>query len=487
MVNCEISDFLPVPVLVKGRVFISESHFKGNTKGVLFTPFLGGTVSVTQSEFRDNAGDSGAVFYISPQGGLTTTKYEITNCLFEGNGAKAPGSVLTLSGLEITESTEPQIVSFSECIFRGNSRTTFQISNKKFNFIAEKCQFFNETQLIAGTLIGVSTIFTQISVSNSTGPLFFLYLSGHLSISNSSFVNIGTGPLITATGRAISFSFLSLSHVYLANISNHDPVTYGNLVSAQQVTINLTSVHIENFATSTRYGLFSLVGTVLYSFNLTAIRGTASVGVVGIITLSTIRLSETRFESLNSRGSMWTLVKTTGKIRGIQYRAILGSYNAVLKVYTTNFLTANQKSNISVERLVGELVNEGTPLIYVINATLTLTDSVLSGPIGAGVLTSQGGTAILRRVTFNITSARNLLVGLLGAYIDIDALTLSNCRLSSSLFGLSSDTEVRIETLTLRNVTSIALSKGQHFKLTIGEAIIDQGNIGSLVDFGIAV
>lgn len=100
---------------------------------------------------------------------------------------------------------------------------------------------------------------------------------------------------------------------------------------------------------------------------------------------------------------------------------------------------------------------------------------------------SQGGTAILRRVTFNITSARNLMVGLLGVYIVIDDLTLSNCRLTSSLLGLSSDTEVRIEALTLRNVTSIALSKGQHFKLTIGKARIEQGNIGALVDFGIAV
>lgn len=142
MVNCEISDFLPVPVLAKGLVFISNSHFKGNTKGVLYSPSLGGIVSVTQSEFRDNAGDSGAVFYISPQGGLTTTRYEIANCLFEGNGAKAPGSLLTLSGLEITEAAEPQVVSFSECIFRRNTRTTFQIMNKKFNFIAEKCQFF---------------------------------------------------------------------------------------------------------------------------------------------------------------------------------------------------------------------------------------------------------------------------------------------------------------------------------------------------------
>lgn len=219
-------------------------------------------------------------------------------------------------------------------------------------------------------------------MSNSTGPLFFFYLSGHLSISNSSFVNIGAGPLITATGTAISFSFLSLSHVYLANISNHDPVTYGNLLNAQQVTINLTSVRIENFATSTRYGLFSLVGTVLYSFNLSAVRGTADVGVVGIITLSTIDLSEICFERVNSRGSMWTLVKTTGRIRGIQYKAIVGSYNAVLRVYTTNFLTANQKSNIMVKRLVGELANEGTPLLYVINATLTLADAVLSGPVG---------------------------------------------------------------------------------------------------------
>jgi hypothetical protein len=102
-------------------------------------------------------------------------------------------------------------------------------------------------------------------------------------------------------------------------------------------------------------------------------------------------------------------------------------------------------------------------------------------------LACNGGTFIIRDVVINITTSQSILRNLAGGLFDIDRMILRDMTLTSAICTLSSDSIVRIQTLVISNTTCAAVTSGQHFNVEIDEAVIENSNIGTLVDSGIVV
>lgn len=482
--GCNMSDFTSLPIHVKGQVRISDSLFQDNNKGVFASLSLGGQLSVVRCQFLYNARSSGAVFFIFPANGTATSLFTVLNCVFEGNGKQGRSSVLDLNDRGVKTTTASHSISFSGCHFSTHPATTFRLTSSFFTLQIENSEFTNETQLITGAL--VNTTITQISVSQSQGPLFVLSLTEVFNLTFSNFTDIDKGPLIAITSSSISRSFLYMRSIHLANVTNLDFLTPGVLLHAQQTTIWLDTVTLANFK-GNAYGIFVLVGSVLYARNISAWNSTATAGVIGIMTLSTIEMNDTSVEGLNSRGSMWIVNRSWARIRGVRYRKVQGYFESTVQVYTTNFVLLRQQSQVAIDGLDAQMAVAGTPLIYVLLSNLTVSNSVFAGPVGMSVIAIQSGRAVFSHVSLELTEARNLVMGLLEAYFEFDQLRLNGLKATSSLFTLSSGSIVYIRQLWLTNVTSIALSKGQHYQVTLGEVRIEQSNIGTLVYFGIGV
>lgn len=130
---------------------------------------LGGLLTVSNSQFLNNAGTAGAVFLIYPTSGSEETRYLISDCLFEGNG-----SVLLLNDRGVT-SFSIQSISFFKCKFTGHLASTFQVTSKLFNLDVSESSFDKETKSVKATLFGTNVTLSKVVVTRSTGPLFVLF------------------------------------------------------------------------------------------------------------------------------------------------------------------------------------------------------------------------------------------------------------------------------------------------------------------------
>ena len=84
--NCTVRGFVSLPIHVLGQVYVANSIFTANARGVFSSLARGGNVTVTQSQFYHNAMHSGAVFFLYPLTGMEVSQFFISDCVFEGNG-----------------------------------------------------------------------------------------------------------------------------------------------------------------------------------------------------------------------------------------------------------------------------------------------------------------------------------------------------------------------------------------------------------------
>lgn len=486
MDSCNLTSFTSLPLLVQGLVFVTNSRFQGNTRGVFASFALGANLTVTQSWFSGNAQLSGAVLFVSPAGGNGATHYLLADCVFEGNGRKGGNSVLSLYDSGSLNSLQKHTIFFSRCNFKAHPSPTFQLVDKLFVVHIQESHFENETQLLTGTVLGANVTLDQVSVTESAGPLFVLQLTGVFSLTSSNFTDIGSGPLITAVGIGVSSSLLLLSQVYLAHISNRNPNVHGNLLNAQDCSIYLNSVRIEHFSASV-IGIFGLYNSVLVSQHFSAKNGSAESSIIGNSLFSVFSMNDTYFEAVNSGGSMWSFFHCSINLTGITYRQISGFLIEALGLQSTNLFVIRSDSEAQIDGLDIVTMAPGTPLFYVYNATLNLSHSAITGPVGLSTLTSNGSVVRLRQVAFNITSAFNMIDAFAGGVIDVDQITLRNTVVTFSLCALSSESTVFIRSLVLNNVTCSAVTSGQHFTVVLQEVRIDNSRIGTLVYSGIVV
>lgn len=478
--NCTVTGFQAFPIHVQGQVHVSNSLFTGNTRGVFASLVLGGNLTVIQSEFIRNAELSGAVFYIYPVKGLKATLFFIANCVFEGNGAKEGSSVLALNDYGAPTSLQKQTINFFTCRFQGHPVSTFQIISRLFILSIQESKFENETQLVIATLTNSAISLAQLAVTNSKGPLFVLRLLGVFNLTSSNFTYIEKGPLVTAKGVGASASLLWLAQLYVANISNSDLITYGNLLNAWDAAIWLDAVRIENFTCVTN-GVFFLIQSVLLGRDFVANTGSSPSNIVGIAFFSVYSLNDTLIEALNSGGTMWNFFNCSAVFRRITYRRIDG-FLTTSKLYSTNLFIFRSNSEVSIDELDVVTQNQGTPLIFLFNSSLLLANSVVTGPIGLSAFSTNGGFFQLRQVTLNISIAISVIRGQAGGIFDIDVLSLRDTSVSHSVCSLSSDTMIVITNLLLVNVVSPSFTSGQHFTVTIEEARIEDSRLGTLLD-----
>jgi len=84
--NCTVRGFVSLSIHVLGQVYVANSIFTENARGVFSSLARGSNVTVTQSQFYHNAMHSGAVFFLYPLTGMEVSQFFISDCVFEGNG-----------------------------------------------------------------------------------------------------------------------------------------------------------------------------------------------------------------------------------------------------------------------------------------------------------------------------------------------------------------------------------------------------------------
>jgi len=353
-----------------------------------------------------------------------------------------------------------------------------------FELNVQNSKFENESQLVTGSVAG-SVFLAQLAVSKCQGPLFVLKLSGVFNLTSSNFTSIETGPLVAVTGAGASVSLVWLARLYVAHISNFDPVLYGNLLNAKYSAVWLDSVRMENFTSSTN-GVFFLIQSVLLSRYFSAQNASASSNIVGISFYSVLSLNDTSMDAVYSGGTMWNFFHCTVTLRRISYRRVTG-YLTASRVYTTNLFIFRTDSDTMIDELDITTVNPGTPLIFVFNSSLLLTNSVVRGPVGMSAFSTNGGVLRIRQVSLHISTATSVIHSLAGSVIDIDQFSLRSVAVSLSIFSLSSEAVVHIGKLELTNVTSPSLASGLVFTVTIKDTRIEDSRIGTLLNSGMKV
>lgn len=482
---CEVSGFSGFLVLLRGEVVVSNCVFRNNAQGVFASSRLGGILTLANSQFYSNAATSGAVFFIYPSGGNEATTISVTNCTFESNGAAGGSSVLALNDLGTGQSTETQTVFFSKSSFKGNFAAPFQVTSKAFNITIEGCTFENEPQIVTGSLTTANLTLSSSSIVNSAGPLVSLTMSGQLCLNSTNFTNINPGPVVYVIGRSPATSLVLLNQLILNFINNPGVVVLGTLINSVSTTMWLTDVSLSNFTAQLQAIMF-ISQSILYSQRLSFYNGTATVSVIGSFVASTAVMNDTLFDWVNSRGSMSFLTASNVEINQVTFRNIIGFWDVNIFVYTTNFMIINPGSMVTLNGLIGELAIPGSTIIYIAGGKCIMSNSHFVGPLGMGLITVLGGSVTVRTSTFRFTMGRAYVKLLLGGYFDIDTLELQDLTLSSPIITISSLSTAYIKSLILTNVTSIALGKGQDYRLRVDSARILRSSVSSLAHFSIS-
>lgn len=481
--HCTVSSFSNTPILSRGQVTVTDSVLQNNLHGVFSSPQLGGVITVTDSEFYDNASASAAVFFVYPVTGTTATTIKVTNCKFERNGLVAGSSVLELNDLGIT-TTAAQTVTFSQCSFKNNKAAPFRVTSKAFAVGIESSVFDSEPPIISGSLTAANFTLFNSSITNSAGPPVSLTMTGTLNVTATNFTSIQLGPAFYITGKSPSLSLVSLSQVIVHLISNPGTTIYGNLIYAVAVTVRMKSVRVSNF-TATLNGAIYLVQSLAYTDGLSFYNGTAMQAVIGQLIATTAVLNNTYHEAVNSKGSMSVFSASTITVNSATFRNILGFWEPNSMVYTTNYYLMTPGTVMKIDGLVGDLTVPGTTALYIYGGKLTLTNSRFRGPLGMGVFTVLGGSTVVTNTTYRLTMGRTIAKLLLGGRIEFDLLQLQDVTLTSPVISSSSQSSTYIKSLVLTNVTTPAICKGQDSQLTLDSVQISKSTVDALVHFSI--
>ena len=487
LVRCSVRGFTSSAVLAAGRVSVWLSEFANNNKGTLTVLTLGVQLSVFGSSFVSNTAASGAVLLLSTSTATGPTNILLQNCTFERNSAPSGGSVLMLNDQSGSTSAATHSVAFAQCSFQSHSSAVFQVNSNQVVLTVTEAQFLNETQVLVGSLNGSNATFTDITVSNSSGPPFSLQITGVLMIAGGVFRHISKPPLLRVTGTNVASAIVYLSNLTLFNFSNPSAALVGNLVNAQLATVWLNTVSLRKFS-GTSSGVFFVVSSVLFAENLLVQEGSANVVVFGTLDASTIKFNHLVVDDLSSQASMLIIrVGCYAIMNDVTYRNIRGFLDANLGVNTTNFLIVRDRSVLLLMGLKGELIVPGTPLLYCLDSNFTMKDSRLVGPLGMGVFTVSGGSLVVSNTTFAFSMGRTIVKTLMGGSFSFQDFHLSDVALTQPIFTMSSDSVGSVQHMNLKNVTSIAVAKGLSFHLQIGALQVTNCSIEALVHFSIDV
>jgi hypothetical protein len=311
-------------------------------------------------------------------------------------------------------------------------------------------------------------------------------MSGQFLLTDSSFADISPGPVVYVTGRSPSVSLVRLASLEVRDVLNTGLTVYGGLVNSLSVTLWITDLYMCNFQGLTA-GIFALSQTVLYSRNATFVNGTAPQYGIGQLTACTTVMNSTVFELVYGVGPMFFITASNTVFSQLTFRNIRGFWEPTIMAYTTNLLLFGPQTVSIIDGMVVELARIGSPILYVYFGKCTISNSKLTGPLGMGLFTVLGGSAVVRTSAFAFTEARSIAKLLLGGYLEFDELLLENLALSGALITISSQSTVYVRSLLLRNVTTVAFSKGQDYKLIIDHAHISRSNVAALVHFSIGV
>jgi len=483
---CTMQGFVSPPIVVQSQVIVANSVFVDNPRGVFYYLQYSTFLNVTDSKFMRNAAHSGAVIFNYPPINAGVARFLFVNCEFKGNGNTGGNSVLFVSDESANFYEDSEVIVFSKCLFQDSLASTFQIKTKLFQLTAEDCQFEHELQLLTGRATNTSVTFSRISVSNCGGPLVVLELAGVLQVNSSNFTHISLGPVIYVSGQGISKSLIYMSEVRVKGIANSGSSIYGNLINALSATVWLRDVSVADFRADVT-GLFYFAQSVIYSQGLSCFNGSASQTVIGQLTSCTAMMNATLFDGLQSRGSMAISIASSVELRQVTFRNILGSWDENMQVFTTNFFLFTLGSTELIDGLVAELVQPGSTLIYVYGGQCSLVNTHLTGSLGMGLFTVSAGNVTVRTSSFRFTASKTFAKLLLAGHIDFDLLQLQDLTFSAPILSISSQSIVSIQRLVLTNVTALALSKGQDYKMLIGSAQIERSVVSSLAHFSIAV
>jgi len=484
--HCTVQGFVSPPIVVITQVTVTHSVFVNNTRGVFYSLRIGGSLNLTDSQFLGNAVHSGAVFFVYPSSNPGSTYIRVSDCEFAGNGNIGASSVLALNDKTVsTNRNTVQWISFSRCWFRDSKAATFQLTSMFFDLTVQDCRFEREAQLLTGQSNRNVTI-ARVSAMNCAGPLVVLALSGNLSIQSSNFTDTNPGPVVYVTGSQPSASLVYLSELNITNIANPGSTVYGILLNAMSATVWMSDIRLSHFQSAAN-GLLYLSQTVLYSQGLYCLNGTSSEKVIGQFTASTVVMNATVFDALRSRGSMAICTTSSLTLRQVTFRRIEGFWNENVQVYTTSFLLLMPGSNTYIEALTAELVHPGSTLLYVFEGQCSLSDSRITGPLGMGLFTIMSGNVTVKTTALHFTEGRTLAKLLLGGQIHFDLLQLQDLQFSAPILTLSSQSAAYIDRLVLTNMSAMALSKGENYKVVVGGALIERSSVSSLAHFSIAV
>lgn len=484
---CTMQGFISPAIIVQSQVTVTNSVFLDNARGVFYNLQQSGVLNVTDSKFVGNAALSGAVLYAYPVSAAGFMESLFLNCEFKANGNTKGNSVLLINDETVSYKKKTgKAVIFSKCLFQNSQSATFQLISKFSQVTIDNCQFEHEPQLLTGKTSDSNVTFSQISVKNCGGPLVAIAFGGMLQINSSNFTNIGLGPVIHVTGQGLAKSLVYMSETNVSDIANSGSSIYGNLINAVSATIWLHDVSVTGFRAA-ETGLFYLAQSVVYSQGLSFFNGSASQFVIGQLTASTVMMNATLFDGLQSRGSMALATASSVELREVTFRNILGSWDENMEVYTTNFFLFMLGSTELIDGLVAELVQPGSTLIYVYGGQCFLSNSHLTGPLGMGLFTILSGNVTVRTSSFSITAGRTFAKLLLAGRIDFDLLQLQDLTFTAPILTISSQSIASVQRLILTNVTTLALSKGQDYRMLIGSAHIERSAVSSLAHFSIAV
>lgn len=481
--SCTVRNFVSAPILAAGQVIVMDSTFMDNQKGVFFVLAFGAELNVSETTFIGNKAIAGAVFFVYPASGSGNTHVIVSKCQFQNNTASSGGSVLLANDLDAPANTATHTIAFEECTFRGHVSVTFQILIANFVFDLEKSQFDKETQIVEGTLSMTNVTLSGILVTNCAGPPLSFRMSGVLEVSSSNFTDVSVGPMLSVTGVNTATTLVRVKQVRLLRFTNMGTIVYGNLITALSATLWLEDVELRNF-TAAAFGVQYLVNVALFSNRVSIYDGNVVQNVIGLTLLSSFTMNSTLFDSISSYGTMWTISASTGTLTHVMYRNIMGFWDVNFLMYTTNFFLASE-SQLAVDGMEAVLVHPGITLMYSLRASVTVANSRFTGPLGLTMMTILGSSVVFTNTTLALTTGRTVFKLLLGGSLDYDNLMLHDMTVLLSVISISSESKVRLRELSLINITSTALCKGQDYELHIGKALVAQSFVHTLVHFSI--
>jgi len=442
---------------------------------------------VTSSVFEDNVAQMGAVFFIYPASGNQPTQILVSKCQFKENRAEKAGSVLLANNLGIASNSTTFTIAFSGCSFEAHSTAAFQLALSHFSFSLQQCQFSKEIQLITGKLWFGNFSMSNCSAAFCQGPLILLDMTGILEVTSSNFTHISGGPVLAVTGQSVSSSFVFLSTLRLFNMTNLGSILQGILISAEYASIQLSDSELRTY-TAHICGIFYIAFSDFNSTGLRVYDGTAQQNVVGIVMFGIVYMRNTLLDTMKSDGQMWTFNEISGHLDQIEFRNIIGF--AVLIgdsiLYSTNFMSIIT-STLVIDGLKTYLINPGTPILYSSSSTFTLKNSQFSGQLGFVLIMIRSGKCKVYNTSMSFPVGKSVYQISSGGKLEVEQCSLQDTVLSGPLITPSTGSRVHVRELRLRNVTAVALSKGNNCYIRVDKAEILGCKIDALIHFSIQV